>query len=56
MMHHVPNHFKTQKMCNKSVQRELKTLEFIPNYFVTQRQIDLWHQDYYRNKSYIIEW
>ena len=55
-MRHVPNHFKTQKMCNKAVQREPKTLEFIPHCFVTQRQTDLWHQDYYRNKSYIIKW
>ena len=55
MMRHLHNQCKTQKICNKTVQREPKTLEFIPDYFVTQQQIDLWYQDYYCNKSYIIE-
>ena len=39
--------FKTQKMCNKAVRYYLFSLQFDPDWFVTQQQIDLWHDDDY---------
>ena len=40
-----------------AVQRDPRTLVFITDWFLTQKQIDIWHQgDYYCNKPYIIGW
>ena len=43
----VPNHFKAQEMCNKAVGYYLFSLQFVPDWFVTQQQIDVWYDDAY---------
>ena len=72
----VPEHLKTQEMCNEAVEVDpwqlynvpamcdkavrdyLFSLQFVPDWFVTQQQIDIWYDnDYvYNNDNEIIEW
>ena len=53
----VPDHVKTQWMCKGAVEKYLLTLIFITDWFVTQEQIDIWHDDdEYCNDDEIIEW
>ena len=42
---HVPDHFKTQEMCDKTVRDDPFSLVCVPDWFVTQQQIKLWHDD-----------
>ena len=53
----VPNHLKTQRMCDKTVEEEPSCLQFVPDSFVTQGQVKLWHDydDYYDDNK-LIEW
>ena len=45
-LEYVPNHLKTQEMCNKAVGRHLcLLLEHVPDCFITQQQIKIWHDD-----------
>ena len=53
----VSNHFKTQDMCDNEVRRKPWSLKHVPNWFVTEGQIKLWHDDaYYCNDNEMIEW
>ena len=36
MLEDVPDHFKTQKMCVKAVEKKSFTLGYVPDYFKTQ--------------------
>ena len=40
-----PDQYKTQEMCNKAVEEDLCLLEYVPDWFVRQEQIDLWGDD-----------
>ena len=42
---YVPDHLKTQDMCDKIVEESPWSLEYVPNWFVTQQQIKLWHDN-----------
>ena len=44
---HVLDNLKMQKMCIRAVKAGLGLLEYVPDWFLTQRQIDLWHNDNY---------
>ena len=56
-VHDVPDHFKTQDMCDKTVRDDSFSLQFVPNWFVTQQQVKLWHDnDDYCNDNKLIEW
>ena len=35
-LHSVPDHFKTQEMCERAIEDEPETLEYVPNHFKTQ--------------------
>ena len=49
------DYFKTQVMCNKAVKKGSFSLQFVPDWFVTQEQIDAWHDDtYYCNDDRLI--
>ena len=37
----VPNHLKTQEMCDDMVRRDAHSSQFVPDWFVTQQQIDI---------------
>ena len=53
----VPDHFKTQEMCNKAVRDYLFSLRLVPDWFVTQQQIDIWYDDdYVYNDNEAITW
>ena len=46
-------------MCDKAVEEDLYLLEYVPDWFVRQEQIDLWHDDYYDDDYYdygMTEW
>ena len=56
-LHDAPNHFKTQEISDKAARDHLSYLRFVPDWFVTQGQIKLWHDDtYYCNDDRIIKW
>ena len=41
----IPDHFKTQEICDNTVRDELRTLLFVPDWFVRQQQIYLCYND-----------
>ena len=43
----IPDHFKTQGMCDKVVRDDSSTLPFVPDWFVTKEMVDMWYDDYY---------
>ena len=56
-LEHTPNHLKTQGICNKAVKDYLFSLQFVPDWFVTQQQIDIWYDhDYVYNDNDMIKW
>ena len=53
----VPDYRKTQKMCGDVVQRNSYFLHFVPYWFVTQEQLEIWHDgDDYCTGDELIEW
>ena len=53
----VPDHFKTQEMCDKAAKDYLFSLQFVPYWFITQQQIDVWYDDdYVYNDNKMIKW
>ena len=46
-MQFVPEYFKTQEVCDKAFEKDFLSLKFIPDWFVTQRQIKIWYDDYF---------
>ena len=53
----VPDHLKVQGMCNKQVWGYTPSLQYLPDWFVTQQQIWIWHDDdYYCNDDKLIKW
>ena len=53
----VPDHFKTQKICDKAVKDDSCSLVFAPDWFVSKQQIKSWHDDDdFYNDDDIIEW
>ena len=56
-MYDAPDHFKTQEMCNETVRDDSFSLQFVPNWFVTQHQVKLWRDDSeYCDDDKFIEW
>ena len=43
----VPDHFKTQEMCDKVVRDYLFSLQYVPDWLVTQQQLYTWYDDVY---------
>ena len=43
--HRIPDRFKTQEMCDKVVKDDSSSLQFVPDWLVTQEQISLWADD-----------
>ena len=53
----VRNRFKIQKMCDAAVCNKLGMMLFVPDWFVTQQQIDVWYGDYFLyNDNEMIKW
>ena len=43
-------------MCDWAVDKESRSLAFVPDQFVTKEQIGLWHDSKYRDDGKIIKW
>ena len=44
-------------MCNEAVGWHLYLLQHVPDWFLTQQQIKIWHDDdYWHNNDFIVEW
>ena len=41
-LYYVPDHIKTQELCNDEVEEEPSSLQYVPDYFVTQKQLKIW--------------
>ena len=55
--HYIPDRLKTQEMCEKAVMDDPSSLHFVPDWFVTQQQLKIWHDDnVYCNDDGLIEW
>ena len=53
----IPDYLKTQKMCDEAVKDDPSSLQLVPDWFVTQQQIDVWYNDdYWYHDDGIIEW
>ena len=54
----VPDHFKMQEIYDNVVQRSLLYLGYVSEWFVTQGQVKLWHNDYYYycSDDWLIQW
>ena len=53
----IPDYFKTQKMCDKAVKDYPSSPQFVPDWFVTQQQIDIWYDDdYWYHDEDVIRW
>ena len=39
-------------MCDKAFKKDFLSLKFIPDWFVTQRQIKIWYDDYFYDDDY----
>ena len=51
------DYLKTQKMWDKAVKDDPSSLRFVPDWFVTQEQIDVWYDDNYcYHDDELIEW
>ena len=44
-LHHVPDRFETQKMYDKAVREDPSSLEYVPDWFVTQGKLKKYHDD-----------
>ena len=53
---HVPDSLKTHKMCNKAVQDKPWLLKYVPDWFVIQKQIDIWYDDDYVYNDNFFKW
>ena len=53
----VTDHLKAQEMFEKAVEKDPWLLKYVPNWFVTQEPVKLWHDDYYYcNNDGFIKW
>ena len=53
----IPDYFKAQKICDKTVKDDPYSLQCVPDWFVTQQQIDVWYDDHdYCNDDELTEW
>ena len=41
----IPDHLKTQEMCDKVVNDDPSSLQYVSDWFVTQQQLQIWHDD-----------
>ena len=55
-LYYVLVHFKIQELCNDAVEEEPSSLVYAPDWFVTQKQLKIWHdKDDYCNDEELIE-
>ena len=42
-LYDVPDYLKTQEMCDDVGRRDSYLLQFVPDWFVTQEQLEIWY-------------
>ena len=47
----VPDHLRTREMCDKAGTGKSLSLQYVPDWFVTKGQVNMWHNDYYDGDS-----
>ena len=53
----LPDRIKTREMCEKAVKKYLWLLKYVPDWFVTQEQLEIWHDDVeYCTDDGLIKW
>ena len=53
----IPNHLKTLEMCDAAVRKDSFSSVCVPDWFVTQGQVKIWHDGYdYCDDDRLIEW
>ena len=54
----VPDHFKTQEICNKAVRMDQWLLNYVPDWFLKQGQLKTCHDydDCYGDDDKFVEW
>ena len=56
-MEYVPDRLKTQEICNKVIEVDPFSLQYVPDWFVTQQHVNLWHDDgEYHDDDELINW
>ena len=45
LLEYVPDHLKTQEMCDKAFWEETTSWQYVPDWFAIQQQVKLWHDD-----------
>ena len=50
----ISDYLKTQRLCDNAVKDDLSSLQSLPDWFVTQQELDLWHDDNYWYHNYSI--
>ena len=51
MLCYVPDHLKNREMCDAAVREDPWLLKYVPDWFVTQEQLKLWHDDDYHRDA-----
>ena len=49
LLEYAPNYFKTQEACDKAVRDDSSSLQFVLNWFLTSKGLDMWYNKYYDN-------
>ena len=49
MLLYCPNRYKTQKICSEAVDDFLGALKFIPDWFVTRKMLEKFHDAFFTN-------
>ena len=56
-LYDIPDNLKTEEIYNKAIGDDSSFLQFVPDWFVTRRQLDIWYDDdYWYHDDEIIEW
>ena len=56
-LYDIPDNLTTQGMCDDAVGSNLHSLQFVPDWFVTEQQIKVWHDsDDWHDDDELIEW
>ena len=54
----VLDHFKIQEMCHDAFVEDTSSLQYFPDWFVTQQEVKSWHDyyDYCDDNDELVEW
>ena len=53
MLEYVPNHFRTQEMCERAVEENIWSVVYVPDQYKTQEMCDKAVEEYLRLLKYV---